>query len=318
MFEQLSTVAINEIRVLVREKTFLLLLLIFFLLTLFSAYIGWSTKTTILAVYRQSVITLKQAGTANIPSNPFTGIAHLSIFRNMIIYIFLVGSLMAIVVGHRAFIRERKSGVTQLIFSKPLSRSSFILGKILGITIVLLMLIIATFLVSIISSALIPNQQLTMLEAAKLFSFYIVSFLYMFIFSMLGLIFSIILPTESLTLLVPMIFWVAVTFIIPELTTGQNPVALLNPTNIIQTTSQGPFFNFMHTVLSPFSVEQHYTTISQPLLETQKQFRSLGILEIIKQNGGSFLSLMLYFFISVFLTFYSFGRYKVTNDKIYE
>lgn len=318
MVDQISLIAANELRVLIREKTFLLLLFVFLLMTLFSAYIGWSTKTTILGIYHASLITLRHAGVAHLPPNPFSNITKLSLFRNMIIYIFLIGSLLSIVIGHRSFIRERKSGVTLLLFSKPLTRMTYILGKISGIVAALLLTICITFLISLLSTYFIPNQHLSMAEVSKLFGFYLVSFLYLLIFSMLGLVFAILLPTESLALFVPIIIWVAVTFIFPELTTGQNPVALLNPTNIAQTPVKGPFFTAMRTVLMPFSIEQHFTGIAQPLLETQREFSSLHIADILIQKSTLFFSLLFSFFLSLLASLYAMNKYSVSKDKIYE
>ena len=225
---------------------------------------------------------------------------------------------MAIVMGHRAFIRERKSRTIQLIFSKPVKKQTFILGKIIGITVALFSIVLITFFISIISSHLILRQQLSVLETEKLALYYVMSFVYMLIFAMIGLWAAIVFDTESLALLVPVIIWIAVTFIFPELTTGQNPVALLNPTNIAVTTPTGPFFTLMHTVLAPISIEQQYTAIAQPLLETQKQFQSLSLSAAIIQKVSSVLLLLLYYLMAMIVNAYAFVRYKVTNDKIYE
>lgn len=318
MFEQVLIVAANEIRVLMREKTFLLLLSVFLTMTLFSVFIGWSTKTTVLGIYNASLILLKQSGTTYLPSNPFVSIPALALFRNMIIYVFLIGALTSIVIGHRSFIRERKSRVVQLLFTKPVSKTGFIAGKIVGILAALLLIMLVVFFISLLSSLFIPGQQLTQQEIIRLGLFYLLSLMYMLIFAMMGLLFAIILPTESLALLAPIIIWVVVTFIFPELTTGQNPVALLNPTNITQAAPQGAFFTLMHTVLTPFSIEQHYTGLAQPLLETKKQFISLSATEIISKNGSLCISLFVYLISAITLSLYTFYRYTVTKDKMYE
>lgn len=317
-WEKIFTVAVNETRIVLREKTLLLLLFVFLLMTLFSVYIGWSTKTTILGVYQASLASLIHSGVTNLPPNPFMDIPALSIFKNMIIYVFLIGSLAAIVIGHRAFIRERKSAVTLLIFSKPVSKKTYIAGKIVGIIISLFLIVSITFLINLFSTFIIPQQQLTMLEVAKLFSFYLVSLLYMLIFAMLGLFFAVILSNESLALFMPVVIWVAVTFIFPELITGQNPVALLNPVNIAQTTTQGTFFTTMQKVLFPISIEQHYTNLSQPLLEIQKQFRNLSLMEIAVRNGIFIFSLIFYFLLSLIGNLYGLNRYSAAKDKMHE
>ena len=50
----------------------------------------------------------------------------------MIIYVILIGGLLAISTGYAAGMRERKAGVLKLLFSRPISKEDFLLGKLLG------------------------------------------------------------------------------------------------------------------------------------------------------------------------------------------
>lgn len=318
IWNQIIAIALNEMRLIVREKTLLMLLFVFLLMTFFSAYIGWSTNTIVLQVYHAAIVFLRQSGATHIPPNPFIQIPPLAMFKNMIIYVFLIGALLAIVVGHQSFIRERKSGVVLLLFSKPLSKNSYILGKVFGILFSLVLLLGITYVVSILATLFIPHNMLSVLEIEKLFLFYCFSLVYMLIFSFIGLFFAIILPDESLALFAPVLVWVAVTFIFPEVITGQNPVALLNPTNISQTASQGTFFTAMHTVLSPVSIEQHYTGVTQPLLETQQQFQGITPVEVLSENTQLAVSLSFYLFVSLSICIYALRMYAVTKDHMYE
>lgn len=317
-WKQIYTIALNELRLISREKTFLILLIVFLLMTFFSAYIGWSTQTIVTQVYHTATLLLKHAGTMHTPPNPFIQIPPLSIFKNMIIYIFLIGALLAIVLGHRSFIRERKSGVVLLLFSKPLHRNTYILGKMVGIFLSLFAVLGITCVVSLVSTFFIPHLALTVFEVEKLILFYFFSLIYMLIFSFVGLFFAIILPDESLALFSPILVWVTVTFILPELITGQNPVALLNPTNISQSNLQGSFFSIMHTILSPFSIEQQFTAIAQPILETSQQFQYLLPVDVLTANLQVIFSLFFYFVITLTLCMYSLRKYQVSKDKMYE
>lgn len=77
-------------------------------MTITSSFIGWATYSTTSAVYQASVVYLHQQGISQIPNNPILSFPALASFRNVIVYMFLIGSLMAIVIGNRSFIRERK------------------------------------------------------------------------------------------------------------------------------------------------------------------------------------------------------------------
>jgi hypothetical protein len=93
----LLTIAASEVKTLFKERIFFLLLAVFICMTVASTFIGWSTLTTTHAIYNASVIFLHQQGVTQIPLNPVSSFPALSSFRNIIVYMFLIGSLMAIV-----------------------------------------------------------------------------------------------------------------------------------------------------------------------------------------------------------------------------
>ncbi len=317
MAKIIFTLAINELKILLREKTFLLLLAIFMAMTFFSVYIGWSTRTTIFAIYRESLSILREAGMSKFPPDPVLNVPALAVFNNMIVYIFLIGALLAIVIGHRSFIRERKSGVLPLIFSRPVGRKEYIGGKMAGIMLALAFVLAITFAVSALSSLFIPGLRMSFAEIEKLFFFYGVSFLYLFVFSLLGLLFSIFMRAESMALLVPIIIWVALSFVLPELTTGQNPVALLNPVNIAQSPqAQGQFFVWARNLLAPFSISQHFTVLSLHLLGIEKQTEASGGLSVLSVNFQHLILLMISIFIFVAANIFALSKYSITRDKI--
>jgi ABC-type transport system involved in multi-copper enzyme maturation permease subunit len=94
MFLIIKTIALSEFRALRRQHTFVLLLTIFLAMALFSTYIGWSTKNTILKVYDETVKTMAAIGLTEAPANPFLNTPALAILKNMIVYVFLIGSLL--------------------------------------------------------------------------------------------------------------------------------------------------------------------------------------------------------------------------------
>lgn len=261
-----AVIAWAELKTLFKERIFFLLLGIFILMTLASSFIGWSTYSTTNAVYDASVIFLHAHGVMRVAANPVVSFPALASFRNIIIYMFLIGSLMAIVVGNRSFMKERKSGVLQLLFTRPVSASTLLLGKIFGICLALLSIISATAFVSIVSSYFLPLQHLAAPDIIRLLIFYLYSFFYLLLFALVGLLFAIIAASESLALFIPVCIWVAISFVLPELTTGQTPTALLNPVTIDQVIGQGSFFSLTQQFITPVSIGWHYTSISSELL----------------------------------------------------
>lgn len=312
----LFIIAISEIKTLFREKIFFVLLTVFIFMTLASSFIGWSTYTTTNAVYGASTIFLNQHGVSNVPPNPVLSFPVLASFRNIIIYMFLIGSLMAIVVGNRSFIRERKSGVLQLIFTRPVSLSTFLLGKFIGICLVLLSIITITAFISIVSSYFLQLHHLGQQDIIRLIVFYLYSFFYLLLFAIAGLLFSIIAKSESLSLFIPVCIWVGVSFIMPELVTGQTPTALLNPVTIDHMINQGTFFSLMQQVLVPISVGWHYTSLGSQLLNATTDTKST--IEILMMNKNNIIVLFIALVSSYLLCFTALQRYTVQIDAVQE
>lgn len=309
-------IAISEIKNLLRERVFFLLLSVFLLMTIASSFIGWATYSTTDAVYQASVRYLHQQGISQIPGNPILYFPALASFRNVIVYMFLIGSLMAIVIGNRSFIRERKSGVLQLLFTRPVSLSSIISGKIVGVSVVLLAVVSLTAMVSIISSFLLPLQHLGSDDVLRLVAFYSYSFFYVLLFALLGLLFAITSKSESLALFIPVCIWVGVSFVMPELVTGQTPTALLNPVTIDTVTSQGSFFALMQQILSPVAIGWHYTSLGSQLLNASVDSKTAS--DILLQNKNNIIVLFIALVGTYLAMFSQLQKYNVINDVVSE
>jgi ABC-type transport system involved in multi-copper enzyme maturation permease subunit len=315
---RIDIVAKNEFKTLFKEKTFIILLIIFILMTIFSTYIGWSAKNTIINVYQETVKELSLKGIKEIPPNPFTGIPDLSILKNMIVYVFLIGSLLALVIGNSAFIKDRRSGVLRIIFSKFISKQTYIFGKIVGIFETLLLVIFISFLLSLFSTVLISGHFLTSIEILKLSGFYAISLVYLLIFSMVGLYFAIYSDGESIALLIPIIIWVLITFVIPQITSSLVPTALLNPTNIQAAAPHSNFFHILQIVIRPFSISESYKEISGILLETNSGINAISILQTKFQNAVGLIVMFSYLGISMFGSIYAINKFNSCEEELSE
>ncbi len=279
------------------------MLAIFLFMASFSAYIGWSTKNTILSVYAQTVKEMTAQGIKEIPNNPFLSTPPLSILKNMVVYVFLIGSLMAIIVGHSSFIRERRAGVSKIIFSKSMGKWEFVLGKMSGIFLALTIINAISFALSFFSITIIFSHLLSMPETLKLLAFYGTSLLYMLIFAFIGLFFAIVSRSESLSLLIPVVIWIFISFVMPQLTSALDPTALLNPTSIQTPAPQNNFFQNAQSIIHPFSVSESYKSIGRSLLQGDS-------------NSYPFLPLIAYLIVVTGSCFYGMGKFNICEAEI--
>ena len=146
-------IARQSARFVLRERTVALLSLMFVVLVLISAWLGWSATSTVNRIYLDAAAFLQAAGKP-VPTNPVLDISPLSLMRNMSVYVALIGALSAIVIGNRLVGLDRKAGVLPLIGIRPLGRNAYAAGKIAALTGLILALgavaggvAVATFLV---------------------------------------------------------------------------------------------------------------------------------------------------------------------------
>ncbi|MGB4826622.1 MAG: hypothetical protein WBP18_05005, partial [Paracoccaceae bacterium] len=100
-------IARHSARFVLREKIVGLLTGLFIVLVLLSAWLGWEATATVNRIYLDTAAFLQGAGQP-VPSNPVLEISPLSLMRNMVVYVALIGALAAIVIGNQLVTIDRK------------------------------------------------------------------------------------------------------------------------------------------------------------------------------------------------------------------
>ena len=249
-----------------RDNTVLLLAVLFFAMVLVSAYLGWSATDTVNAIYTKTVPVLQAQGKP-VPPNPVGDTPVLSLFRNMVTYVGLLGALAALVLGHQTVAADRKAGVIPLLFSRPVSRNGIALGKIVAVVFSIVAVLTAAGLVNALTMLILPGLNLTGTVWLGLLKFYGVSALYMVAFGLLGAVCAAAFKTESMALLVPITIWLALTFIVPQITANIGPMAALNPQSANLVAPTGAFFGMTSAILGPVSIADSYRHLASSILE---------------------------------------------------
>lgn len=259
-----TIVARQHVVTLARRKTFLLMLGVLLLMTAVSGLIGWLSHRTITQVFEETARTLQAAGKA-IPPNPFADKPRLAILNNMVIYIPLVGALLAIVIGHLGVTSDRHAGVMRIIFSRPVKRSSYLWGKLTGSAIAGAAIMAACCALSVVALTLINGSFPTGAELVRLSLFYAISGLYLLLFMLVGMVASLLTRSSSMALFVAIGVWVALTFAMPQFTSGLRPVASLNPITDPVSTTNSTFFR-LTSKAKPIAVNEQYKALATRVL----------------------------------------------------
>lgn len=259
MSSKIITASVKDMRMLFREKTFTLILAIFILMGITSTYIGWSSQHTIQQVYDETARELMRSGNTAPPS-PLSSISPLSLMKNMIIYMVLIGSILAIILGHSLLVNDRKSNVTKIIFSRPFSKKEYLLGKIVTVSAILLFALILSMVLSTIPILIL--SAISMVSVINMLVFYSVSFIFLAGFACLGVFFGLKENNSTKAILLPMIIWILIIFALPELGSALYPTSSLNPilpeTRILDSQS----LKIIHTIIYPLSISEQYKEFS--------------------------------------------------------
>lgn len=262
----LWTIAQHALLSSARERTVALLALLFLVLVVVSAYLGWSATTTVNSIYLRSVEFMSAQG-QTIPSNPVLDTSPLALLRNMATYVSLIGSLAAIVVGYQLIAGDRKAGTIPLLGTRPIARVDYGLGKSAALIVAIAGLIAFAALINTATFLLLPEFRLDAAGWFKLAGFYATSGLYMLAFGFVGLASGARAKSETVGLLVPVSVWLILTFVLPQITSNINPVAALNPVSALLAPPASAFFHVTGWALGPFSLAETYRVLSAQLLD---------------------------------------------------
>lgn len=306
----------KEIEYLLKEKTFFLLLFVFIMMASLSTFIGWSTQHTITSAYDVAAQILASAG-QTIPASPLQHLSSLGIIKNMIIYVVLIGSLLSIILGYFIGINDRISNTVKLIFSRQVKKKEYLFGKILAGVYALSTISIISFVIGIISAGIFHVLSIT--NALHMIAFYGVSFFYMLGFMLIALAFSIHMKSSANAILYSLFIWIVITFALPELGSALYPTSSLNPVLPPTTVLDSSLLTHIHSFVYPFSVSEHFKSISTWLLGIDIAPTATGTVQVpVYSNWLHLVTLLFWNVIAYVLAFVSFIKIKAANSDLYE
>lgn len=282
----IATIAKHQLLLLRRQQIFLGMLCILLVMTAVAGLLGWSSHHTIVRVYDDAKQLLANAGKPA-PPNPFLLTPPLSLLSNMMVYIPLLGALLALVLGHLSMIDDQTDGTGRLVFSRPITRTTYVAGKMMSAAAALAAIIVASWLLSALSLVIVHRSIPSVNELGRLTLFYGLSWMYLIAFALIGMVMVVVAKRRSLALLSAVGVWLVVTFVIPQFTSGLRPSASLNPITDPVSTSQR--FFAVTAKARPFSIVEQYkgasgrilqTTNTEPVMDTIRRVLPLVVLLI--------------------------------------
>ena len=242
-----------------RERLAQALLIVFIGMVSVSSLIGWISNRTVTAVYEK----VREAGMTT-AENPFTHVSPLSYARNDVIYIVMIGALLAIVLGVNSILRSRKARVMDLVLSRPMDVRVYLTAQLTGMAVWLALVMLAGAAIGWVTISVIYGRPLSADDTLRLLAFFGIAWLFLQVWVVVGMVSGLYSGRETTALLVPIIAWGVVTFVAPQLGTAANPVSLMNPVPAIPVAG-GPFAA-VHALLGPIALGEDLKTAGGVLL----------------------------------------------------
>jgi ABC-type transport system involved in multi-copper enzyme maturation permease subunit len=261
----IHTIARHQVIALRRQRVFVSMLTMLLGMTAIAGFLGWSSHRTIVGIYGEASRYFVAQGQP-VPADPIGLKPALSLLSNMVIYIPLIGALLAVVLGHLSVADDESSGVGRLVFSRQITRSAYLAGKVVAAAEVLAVIVSACIVISWTSLWIVNRSLPTGGELGRLTLFYGLSWLYLMLFAVIGMFAVLATRRRPIALLSAMGAWLVITFVVPQFTSGLRPTASLNPIVDPVSTSQ-TFFKITAKARS-ISVVEQYKAVSGRILET--------------------------------------------------
>jgi ABC-type transport system involved in multi-copper enzyme maturation permease subunit len=261
----IATVASHQVLALRRRRVLGVLVGSLVGVTVLAGILGWASHQTIIGVYDESVKLLAARG-LGAPPNPFLLKPVLSLLSNMVVYVTMIGALVALVLGHLTVAEDDTTGIGRLVFSRRLTRPQYAAGKIAAAGLVLGASMLACAVVSVTALLLVNRVFPSVGDIGRLGLFFGFSWLYLMLFALIGMVTLLMTGRRSLGLLSAMGVWLVVTFAVPQFTSGLRPSQSLNP--IIDPISTSQTFFKVTSRARPFSISEQFKEASARMIRT--------------------------------------------------
>jgi ABC-type transport system involved in multi-copper enzyme maturation permease subunit len=154
------------------------------------------------------------ADVVSLNENPFMGRL---MSLDFAIAIAILLSLLGVLFSYDMLSREKEQGTLKLALSNPVSRSTFFLGKIAGIFLTLVPILIICFLVILLIIQFSPAVQFSASDYGRIGILLLMSLVYFAFFVFLGGFISSCTHSSTISIIVNLFIWCFLLFLLPNL-----------------------------------------------------------------------------------------------------
>lgn len=322
---QILIVAKKEYGDAIRNYVFVTFLIFLIILTGISMYVGaidFQVKVSIFEKTYQALIAAGQPmGTLTRPE-----FFPLQLLRATIEYLEIIGAILAISLGYLSIAKEKGNNTLPLIFSRPITRKKYYLGKLVG-NFALLMSVCAILFLTIIGIIVfVGGVHLSFLEITKILLSALTTLMYLSIFFLFAALCTILMRFPSNALILTFVIWMFFVLIVPQIgdtmdTDNQVPGGFFNALHINQTDShiilkQFNLYETLRNGTEEASITKHYERFTFALLGIKDVYNGKSLGYIFLDKVWEILWLMGFLTIFGITSLYAFTKSKVLWQKV--
>lgn len=214
-------VAAKELLDLRRDRLFAILIAFLIAATLISVAVASADYRNQLDAYDLYVAQLLHSGSTVTAAAP--QLFPLKLLRGGIEYLEILGALFAIVLGYGTIAKEKHRGTLQLFLSRPVGRFAFAGGKVLGLSLVWLAVVVALIVVSLGAVVTIGHAPIHGIDVARLLITGGFAWLYLVLWTALAVGLTARSRRLGTGLIVALVIWLAFVLIIPQIGDTMDP-----------------------------------------------------------------------------------------------
>lgn len=272
---QILTIAKKEFRDALRNKVFITFLVFLLGLTAISIYVGSVNYQAKVSLFETTYAQLIASGqpVENLVRPEFFP---LQLLRATIEYLEIIGAVLAISLGYLSIAKEKGNNTLPLIFTRPISRKKFYVGKMLGNIGLIVSISSILFLFTTALLVFVGGVSLSGSEVVKILVTALATIIYLFIFFSFSAWLTIKTKFTSNALIFSFVIWLFFVLIIPQIgdtmdTDNQVPGGFFTAIHVSKDQSKiilqdYTLYENLRNGTEELSITKHYERLSFALL----------------------------------------------------
>jgi ABC-type transport system involved in multi-copper enzyme maturation permease subunit len=274
------TIASKELLDLRRDPLLAILVSFLSFAVVISVVIGAADFKVQLDAYHQYVQQLANSGSSVVAAAP--QLFPLQLLRGGMEYIEILGALFAVVLGYGTIAKEKYRGTLELMLTRPLGRFSLVGGKLLGLAVVWLIVVVFLTAVSTGAIATVGGAALSSHDLVRILIASSAAWVYLMFWSALAVALTALARQLSTGLIVGLVIWLVVVLIMPQIGDTMDPdnqvpgglFASLQIKRADELTVMSHFagFDAIRNGIEVSSIEKHFERLTFGFLGIKEQY----------------------------------------------